>query len=212
MFIVIDIIINAFTNLINPFLSMTGLPLTVVGVALDFRPLWFCTIGNFLRHRILFLTFALTLHYLSCITVDRFCTITSKKYKITHGNVNKVLIFVTMYVVITWLFMITENIRRRIIDPALPYCSFYKPSAVKRSNLGYLIIVAIWMTPCSFIICTATSLSVRFVIWARKNESRLIQHSGNKLETRRLSVTFVLSMLINWYGFPMVLWQRSAKA
>ena len=194
---------------ITSYLSilLLGLFFNIILLFTDHQPLELCNAGTYIQENILFLTFALILHYLTCVTWERVTNVTNKKkLKITAKNGNTVIALVTLYVVITWSIIAGDNMYNTFFSDT-PYCYLVKFEYLFTSPPHWYVvtvaIVTIWITICLTVVTQSTIFSIRFL---RKHEAAMVKTFGTdqvrKVETKRFKVTYWLVFLFSFIWVP----------
>ena len=195
------------------FILFAGIPICIVAASMEYRPAHLETSSRYLQSRVLFLCFALLLHFLSCIIAERYLTITSRTSKITIPVARIVATIITLYVAIFWIMIIADDVCDYADSSTITICSFenrISPSYLSSSRVP-LIIITIWMSSCNFISCLATSRTIIFIKRVLEDSQRRFGVSSRRVETRRLTVVYLLSLFytVVWVPYGVISARRT---
>ena len=162
---------------------------------------------------VLFLSFALTHHYLVCLLWERFTTITQmRRLRIGANNGNQVMIVVTIYVTATWAIMAAITAYEVLVlnNHICFLPAFEKCIQIPKLSHAYVInfiIPAIWQTTCHTIVYMTTRSSLAHLNRHEERTGRMTGRQAAKIDKRRIRVTLYLNVL---YGFIWISYGISA--
>ena len=174
--------------------------------------------SQYIQSRILMICFTLVLHYLTCVSTERYLTITSKTEKISTRQSKQAIVIVTIYVVLIWLVIFFNDVclysdshctsRLWFLtnkQPRETYSVHYSPNPTVT-----IVVISVWMTTCNTILNTTTLVTLRFIKTRLADSERRLGVSSKRFETRRLKVVHALSIFlcIIWIPYGIVSGQR----
>ena len=183
-----------------------GLSINIILLIIDFKPFGFCNIGNFVQLQILFLSFALTHHYLASLIWERFTAITQKNlFRIRESNGKHVLSGITFYVITTWSIITADNgygafflENHLCFFPAYEH-HFQTPSRV---NIVNIVIVTVWETTCNTIVGVTTLLSVKHIRRHELATANTLKKRTVEIDKRRMKITMGLTIVFSIIWVP----------
>ena len=193
----------------------TGLTSCILMISLDFSPTTPCNITLRLFHSILSLSFYLVLHNVACITIERFCAITSRSYKITNENVWKWVTCTTAYVFSTWLIIEIAYYNNGCWTYNSVICSKFgrqtTTKIVKESHSVAVAVLATWLSGCNVTIVICTAVTLIYMEKTAKLLQQQLQGQINKVNTRRVKTTFALSIFFValWIPYGVITGQKN---
>lgn len=189
----------------------------IIVFSLGLHSLLLCNISFTILVNLGFLSFSLVLHFTACITVERYCTISSAKYRINKKNVNKIVACICTYVTLSWLPVIITymNITGSFIDKNLSvsFCKFYFTCSTRTegSNLPQVLVVTAWLCCCNVAILRSTRFTIVFIKVASRQIREVLGDQGGKTETKRITVAVALCVCFNavWVPYGVIAGQRN---
>ena len=184
-------------------------------ISIDFSPTTPCNITLRLFHSILSLSFYLVLHNVACITIERFCAITARNYKITNENVWKWVTCTTMYVFSTWFIIEIAYYNNGCWTYNSVICSKFgrqtTTKIVKESHSAAIAVLSTWLSGCNVTILICTAATLIYMTRTAKHLQQQLQGQIDKVNTRRIKTTFALSVFFVtlWIPYGAIIGQRN---
>ena len=180
----------------------------------DFQDLFSCAVIKCIQFHVLFPSFALVIHFIACIATDRYCTISSARYRITNRNSNKLIAAIFIYVILTWLIVIWEQAYYDMLQYFESRCIVLQQKAASNkhpSSNTVIVVVSIWMHFSNHIIGFTTFLSVRFIRKAAKTAAMRFGRHVRRMETKRViaTISFNFCFIIFWIPFGVIAGQST---
>ena len=201
---------------------IAGIPVSIVAASNKYQNEVITSASQYMQSRTLLLCFSLVIHYLTCITTERYLKITSRTQKISARHSKRIVAIVTVYVFSLSSIIILNDL---CLLPNLT-CSnklwflykqtrtdgFSKNSTVSTAYSGNpayggssqvpVIITTMWMTICNTVLNTTTVATVRFIKKSVRNMEKSIGTSTKRFETRRLKIVYALSTFFSILWIP----------
>ena len=193
--------------------SFLGIPIAITAASNSYHPVRLEVITRFLQSRILILCFSLVLHYLTCMTIERFLTITLRSKRMSNHTVKKVTVIASLYVLVLWSVILVDDICDLTGDEKELNCTLERrmaPEYTSKSKVP-VTIIAIWMTSCNAVLCTTTARTILYIKKVLHDSELRFGVSSKRVETKRLAVIYALSIFYTliWVPYGIVSGRRS---
>ena len=204
-----------FVGSLFPYFTyfMTGIPISIVAASLRYQPARLATASRYLQSRFLFLFVAVMLHQLTCLTTERYLTITLKTRKITNHTAKNVAAICTAYVTATWLIIVIDDICDVTQTATIVSCSFVEriSPAYRSSSKVTVAIISIWLTACNLTLGMTTASTLMYINNIMKDSKRRLGFSACRFEKRRLTIIYALNVIygIIWIPYGVIVARRN---
>ncbi len=171
---------------------------------LEQYPILLCDVLTFTSSHLIFLSYTFCAHFLACIALERYTVILRRKFQLKR-NMHWFMPTLTVYIIITWLAIVIENSYYGFIK-GNTYCFLPKFEKEYKSSvhpfITTVVMITIWQTICNTITNLCTKWTIREIQKQQQIARSVLGNQVSAIETKRLRVTFSLSILFSLIWIP----------